>query len=346
MNIRRWMVVTGLLALVGLGALPVPRAYAQTAPPDEHWKEQVTIISGTLGITEDALQTELVTNHQSAAHLAATYGVDLSAIVDALIADPAARLAAHVADGRISQADADALLANLRDQTTQQLNRPGWPVPPRRSPYAGPGYPEAPWPEQLGIIAGTLGMTPDALQTELVTHHQAVAQLAAARSIALTTIVDALTDEVAEDLADEVRNGRMTQDQADDRLKDLRDDTAIHLGWPGWPVPPADGGNNHWREQVAIIAGVLGITEDALQTELVTNHHTVVQLAATYSVDLNAIVDALVAEPAEGLAAEVEDGRISQADADARLKNLRDLTTQQLNRPGWPVPPPERPANP
>jgi prolyl-tRNA editing enzyme YbaK/EbsC (Cys-tRNA(Pro) deacylase) len=345
MNIRRWMVVAGLLAMLGGGALHAPPASAQAAPPGERWKAQVTIIAGTLGISEDALQTQLVTNHQSVAQLAAARNIDLNTIVDALVVEPAAGLATAVAAGRITQADADAKLANLRAMTTQQLTRPGWPVPPRHSPYAGPGYPEAPLPEQLAIIAAQLGMTADALQQELVTNHQSVAQLAKAGNVDLNTIVDALTAEVAGDLADEVRNGRMTQEQADDRLQDLRGDTLTHLGWPGWPVPPADGGNNHWREQVTIIAEKLGISEDALQTELVRNHQTVVQLAAAYRVDLTAIVDALVAEPAAGLATEVEDGRISQADADARLKNLRDLTAQQLNRPGWPVPPDERPGH-
>jgi hypothetical protein len=348
MDLKRWMIVAGLLALLGGGVLQAPRAYAQAAPPPGgHWREQVTIIAGVLGMTDEALQTELVANHQAVAQLAEAHNVALSAVVDALVAEPATGLAGEVADGRISQAAADARLANLRAMTTQQLNRRGWPVPPSHSPYDGPGYPQAPLPEQLAIIAGTLGITADALQTELVTNHQSVAQLAAARDVALSVIVDALTKEVAADLADEVQNGRMTQEQADDRLSDLKGDTATHLGWPGWPMPPADGGNNHWREQVTIIAGVLGMTEAALQTELVTNHQTVAQLAEARNVALSAIVDALVEEPATGLATEVTDGRISQADADARLANLRALTTQQLNRPGWPVPPGEGgPANP
>ncbi len=93
------------------------------------------VAAQALGMSEADLRTELESG-KTLAQVAQEKGVATQTLVDALLAEPKADLAQQVTDGKITQAEADKILANLtnRIQTLINSGQPGrsggWSGPP------------------------------------------------------------------------------------------------------------------------------------------------------------------------------------------------------------------------
>lgn len=83
-----------------------------------------TVVADALGITADDLRTALQ-DGQSIADVATAQGVDIQVVIDALVAEAQTRLADGVTDGRITQEEADAKLADLEARITERVNTAG-----------------------------------------------------------------------------------------------------------------------------------------------------------------------------------------------------------------------------
>ncbi len=215
----------------------------------------------------------------------------------------------------------------------QQGNRPG---PNRGGPRVNP----------IDVLAEELDMTRDEIIAELA-DGMSIAEFAEAHNVALGTIVDTMVTDMEARLAQAVENGRMTQDEADERLANARENITARLQEPWQPKDgPRDGdrgprgGNPHDE----IIAEQLGMTTDELREALQDGETTVADLAAEKNVALDTIVDAIVADIEARLAQAVENGRMTQDEADERLANARENITARLQEP-CPQPPqqPDRP---
>lgn len=79
------------------------------------------ILAQTLGMTLSELRTELQAD-KSIATIAEEQGVELSTIVDALIAPRSANLALLVDAGVVTQEESDACVAEMTEKLTEQLN--------------------------------------------------------------------------------------------------------------------------------------------------------------------------------------------------------------------------------
>lgn len=110
-------------------------------------------------------------------------------------------LAPLVADGTISQSQSDAVVAALEANGPKGGRRGGH----------GPG---------LEVAAQALGMTTDELHTAL--HGgSTLAQVAADKGVDVQVIVDALVASARNHIAQEVTDGEITQEQADQKLADV-----------------------------------------------------------------------------------------------------------------------------
>jgi uncharacterized protein YidB (DUF937 family) len=74
-----------------------------------------------LGLTEEQLRTELESG-KTLAQVAQAHGKSITGLVDALVADVKKHVDAAVADGRLTQAQANELLNGLRDRITSRVN--------------------------------------------------------------------------------------------------------------------------------------------------------------------------------------------------------------------------------
>ena len=92
---------------------------------------------------------------------------------------------------------------------------------------------------QMDIVAETLGMTTDELR-EALADGQTIAELAEAKGVALEDIAAALVTEHTERLQQAVENGRLTQEEADEKIAEMQVKILEQLesGEFGGPVGP------------------------------------------------------------------------------------------------------------
>jgi hypothetical protein len=107
---------------------------------------------------------------------------------------------------------------------------------------------------------------------------------------------------------------------------------------PGTTVP-ADGdrhprpGRHRPGPALGAAAGAIGISEDELRTAL-RSGQSIAQVAQSKGVDVQKVIDAVVADARNRIAAKVEAGDLTQAQADERLARLQQRVSDLVNRPG------------
>ena len=99
---------------------------------------------------------------------------------------------------------------------------------------------------------------------------------------------------------------------------------------------PADGARRHGPGPgLAAAAGAIGISRDDLVTAL-RSGQSIAQVAQSKGVDVQKVIDAIVADARTRLAEKVQSGDLTQAQADERLANLSQRVTDMVNRTGGP----------
>jgi len=103
------------------------------------------------------------------------------------------------------------------------------------------------------------------------------------------------------------------------------DNDAGHPGGPG-----GLGGHVEAVTDTSVVAKAIGISEADLKTAL-AGGQTVAAVAKAHNVDLQVVIDALVADSTSELAAQVANGSITQAQADAMKPQILQRATDQAN---------------
>ncbi len=151
---------------------------------------------------------------------------------------------------------------------------------------------------------------------------------------------------IREALAGLVADKTLTQEQADkvaERLAASGSALGKRHGGPGRGHGPKAG--------LSAAATALGLSETELRAQLRAGK-SLATVAKEKGVAVEKVVDALVAEAQQRLADAVKAGRLTQAQADERLKDLRARITERVNatrpqRPGPAQPPaPAQPSAP
>lgn len=202
----------------------------------------LTTIATALNMTEANLQSALQSGKTVAA-LATEKGVALQTIVDALLTEQKSRLQQAVTDGRLTQAQADARLAELQTQLPTQLSTaftPGLRGGGRGMPGGfGPGA-------SLTTIATTFGISESELMTALQ-GGKSVADVATEKNVTLDAVIAAIVAEQKTALQQAVTDGRLTQEQADQALARLQANLPHLLSLQGGMGPGLGGLRGHGR---------------------------------------------------------------------------------------------------
>ena len=176
-------------------------------------------LATTLNLSEADLQTALQAG-KSIADIATEQGVALDTVVEAIVTEQTAKFAQAVTDGKLTQAEADARLAELREKLPEMLSmtRPMDGLGMGKGPgFGGMGMRGA----GLATVAATLNLTEAELQTALQT--KSVAAVATEQGVALQTVIDAIVTERSTALAQAVTDGKLTQAEADAQLARLEE---------------------------------------------------------------------------------------------------------------------------
>jgi len=184
----------------------------------------------------------------------------------------------------------------------------------------------------LDAVAEALGLETDALLEELQAG-KTVAEVAEAQGVALDDVVAALLADYTADLDAAVEEGTITREVADARLTLRR---AEIESWLAEPIPARAAGmvglmagRGYTGLALDTVAEALGLETDALLDELQAGK-TVAEIAEAQGVALADVIDAVIAAAEEKLAAAVEAGTLTQAQADAQLALLRANLDVQL----------------
>lgn len=123
----------------------VAQALAAARPPDGGGPRSghgpgLSAAAAAIGIDESTLAGEL-SSAKSIAQVASDHGVDVQAVIDAMVVDAQAHLAQDVADGRITQDQADQKAADLTTRVTAVVNGQMPAAPPGGGHGRGPGGP-------------------------------------------------------------------------------------------------------------------------------------------------------------------------------------------------------------
>lgn len=127
---------------------------------------------------------------------------------------------------------------------------------------------------------------------------------------------------LAEALKPLVDKGTITQAQADAVLE------AIKAARPadGQRGPGGPGGPH-----LSVVATALGMTPEELRTAMQGGTTTIAQLAASKGVSVDTVVKAIVDDMASKLTQAVTDGKLTQAEADAKKAAATTRVTEQVN---------------
>jgi len=168
----------------------------------------------------------------SGAQTSSTAAADASAPADR--PDPAVHIAEVlkplVDDGTITQTQADAVSAALVADHEARAGEHG------KGGRHG---------LKSEVLAQVLGMSADELHTALKSG-KTIAQVAADQGVDVQVVIDALTAEMTNHIADEVASGELTQEEADAKLADLSARIADRVNNPR-PAEGAGGRGGHGR---------------------------------------------------------------------------------------------------
>ncbi len=185
------------------------------------------IIAKTLGITVDELMRALESG-KSVADVATEKKVALSAVVDAILAEHQRRLELAVAAGRLTSAQAEAVLANLRTVLPAQLQvRPVAGLPPLPAPFGLPAKGGRKVGRDLtsrlplSVVADAMGISVSELRAALQSG-KSIAEIAKEKNVALATLTEAVENAAKRELDYLVSAGHITQAQADAWLETLK----------------------------------------------------------------------------------------------------------------------------
>jgi polyhydroxyalkanoate synthesis regulator phasin len=130
-------------------------------------------------------------------------------------------------------------------------------------------------------------------------------------------------DRIRDALAGLVEDGSITDAQADE--------VATTLAGSGL------GGHGHGggRLDLSAAATALDMTEDELREALRADDTSLADVAGQQDVEVATLVDALVAAQQERIDQAVEDGDLTQEQADERLADLEERVTERVNSDDW-----------
>lgn len=173
--------------------------------------------------------------------------------------------------------------------------------------------------EGLTAAAEAIGISEDDLRAALE-DGQSIAQVAEAEGVDVQTVIDAL-----------VANGT---DRLEEAIADLPDQVAELVEREGLPDRGRPGGHGgpHGGRGLGLDAAAeaIGLSAEDLRTAL-RDGATIAEVAEDNGVELQAVIDALVAEASAHLDEAVADGRLTEAEATERRADLEERITAMVN---------------
>jgi hypothetical protein len=261
-------------------------------------------------------------------------GISRQKLDDATKAAALDQVDAQLKAGRITQAQADELKQRIQNGDIPPLafGRGGF-GPGVQAVPGGPGVLKAGIGDALSAAAKYLGLSESDLRAKLG-NGQSLADIAKARGKDAAGLQQAILDSAKADLDKTVSDKKITQAQADDIYNGLKariaDIVNGNLRFRG----PDRPGKALFGDALGAAAKYLGLSESDLQTKL-GNGQSLADIAKAQGKSTSGLEDAIVAAQQSALDQAVKDKRLTQAQADKILSELKAHADDLVNgKPG------------
>lgn len=189
--------------------------------------------------------------------------------------------------------------------------------------------------QHRGEILESLGIDAEAIQAG-VDADQTLVEIAVANGVSEAELIAAIEADIETHVADAVESGRITQDQADEKLAEVAANITERVNTP--PSERPERGNRGARFGGGEVLEELGLTIEDIQAGREAGQ-TLAETAAASGVAEADLVDALVAQATERAEAAVEEGRIDADEVAEKLDGLEERIAERVNaepgdRPG------------
>ena len=201
-----------------------------------------------------------------------------------------------------------------------------------------PSVVKADRPSPLATVSKVLGITEAELKTELEAG-KSIADVAKAKNIDLATVKAALLTEVKAHIDAEVAAGKHTAAEGAAKLAEATSRIDTMLTTAGLPARGPHGKGGHegkggpGKFMTATLATTLKLTQEELKTQLHSGK-SLADVAKTQSVDIADVKTVLTSDFTAHLAEEVTSGKHTQAEADAKLAEVKTDLDTMVNRVG------------
>ena len=265
-----------------------------------------------LGMSADDLRSALE-DGKTIADVANEKGVDVQTVIDAMVADATERIDQRVSDGDLDADRAAELKEDLPQRITDLVNGEG----------PGPGFGRGRFGARLeGISAAAeaLGMSASDLRAAL-RDGKTIADVANEKGVDVQTVIDAMVADATERIDQRAAEAK---EDLPDRITDL-----VNGEVPDHPDGPRGGSGPASTPPPS----ALGVSAADLRSAL-RDGKTIADVAGEKGVDVQAVVDAMVAEATDRIDQRVADGDLD-ADRAAELKqDLPQRITDVVNGEG------------
>lgn len=178
-------------------------------------------------------------------------------------------------------------------------------------------------------LAKLFGMTTDQLSTQLKAG-KTLAAIAGEHNVTVQAVIDLEAASLASHLKSELDAGKITQAKYDSEKAALTEKATqlVNGQFPAFGEGRGHGGGHFGNFDE--VAKLLGITEDALRTELQSGK-TLAAVATAHNVTAQEVIDLLVKDRTAKLDERLASGAITQAEYDKLKSSLTELVTREVN---------------
>jgi hypothetical protein len=199
---------------------------------------------------------------------------------------------------------------------------------------------------KLDAAAQALNLSAEDLRERLL-DGKTLAQVAQEQNVDVQEVIDAMVAAASAHIDEEVQEGDLTEGEANERKANLEERITrlVNEGPQRGAGPHGHGGPRGHVLKLDAAAEALGISAEDMRDQL-RNGKTIAQVAQERNVDVQRVIDAMVAEANARIDEKVQNGDLTADEANERKADLEERITELVNegprraRPDGP--PPER----
>jgi uncharacterized protein (DUF433 family) len=287
------------------------------------------VASAEIGLPVSDILVQLQPDGATLADVIEANGGSVDAVVTASVDKVTERINQAVADGNVTQEQADNLLSNLEQLIIDGING-DLPAGDGANPRRKMGR------ALITIITDETGM--DARNVlQAVRDGSTLAEVIEANGGSVDAVVATAVAQATERINEALANDKITQEQADNLLGSL-EQTITDILNGEFERPMRDGERDRPGERRVVLGVLRQIAEETGLTvreiiPLLRDGATPAEILTDNGVDVDAFIDGLMVKAEERLATAVENGRLTQEQADERLDTIRTTLTDRLNNP-------------